>query len=244
MGEALWPGQPALGQGLKTGSSQGPFLRVSGLVGEVHDQGITEPAPATAYFPLRGVAGVTPWGPAYTMTLVVRAPERGVDDLARDVRSALAAVHPLASVREPRPLEAVVARAQLRQTFALWLLALAGVVALVLGAVGLYAVISYTVSRRRAEIGVRMALGADRGRVARGVLRDSLRLMGVGAVAGLAGSLATNRLLRGLLYGVEPQDPVTLGGVVVLLLAVGAAAAWGPARRAAGVSPTEALMSD
>ncbi len=244
LARALWPEQSALGQGLKTGSSQGPFLRVSGTVGEVHDQGLTEPAPGMAYFPLRGVEGVTPWGPARNLTLVVRAPDIGVEALARAVRETMTTLEPLVSVREPRPLEAVVARSQLRQTFALWLLSLAGGIAVILGAVGLYAVIAYTVSKRKAEIGVRMALGADRRGVAGGVLLDSLRLMALGGVLGLGASLASNRLLQGLLYGVEPQDPVTLGAVVVLLGVVGAAAAWIPALRAAGLSPTRALRAE
>ncbi|HSM05101.1 MAG TPA: ADOP family duplicated permease [Longimicrobiales bacterium] len=244
LARSLWPEASVMGQGLKTGSSQGPFLRVSGIVGDVHDQGLTEPAPGMAYFPLRGVDGVTPWGPARNFTLVVRAPDVGVEALARQVRETLTAAEPLVSVREPRPLEAVVAGAQLRQTFALWLLALAGAIAVVLGAVGLYAVISYTVSRRQAEIGVRMALGANRRGVAGQVLLDSLGLMAVGGAVGVVASLASNRLLQGLLYGVEPQDPLTLVAVVGVLAAVGAAAAWIPARRAAGVSPTRALRAE
>ena len=115
--------------------------------------------------------------------------------------------------------------------------------ALVLSAVGLYGVISYLVSQRRGEIGVRIALGAHAAQVARMVMRQSLILTAAGLLIGLAGAFAGTRLLSSLLYGVAPTDPVTLLGGAALLVVVAAAASFGPARRAARVAPADALRS-
>ena len=124
------------------------------------------------------------------------------------------------------------------------LLAIAGGMALVLSAVGIYGVISYTVSQRRGEIGVRMALGAHAGQVGRMVVGQSLRVAGVGIAIGLAGALATTRVMQSLLFNVSPTDPATLAGVTVVLVILGAAAAYVPARRATQVDPVEVLRGD
>jgi ABC-type antimicrobial peptide transport system permease subunit len=118
------------------------------------------------------------------------------------------------------------------------------VVALLLASVGLYGVLSYMVAQRTAEIGLRMALGAQALDVVRGVLKNALGLAGIGAVLGVAGALAVSRLLRSFLFGVSPSDPLTLVGVALLLAAVTVVASYVPARRAASVDPMAALRND
>jgi ABC-type antimicrobial peptide transport system permease subunit len=119
-----------------------------------------------------------------------------------------------------------------------------GLVALALAAAGLYGVVSFLVARRTREIGVRMALGAGRGRVARGVLVFALRLALAGVALGLVGALWLGRFTAGLLYGVAPGDPLPLALAALTLLAVTAGAAWLPARRATRVDPLVAMRAD
>ena len=128
--------------------------------------------------------------------------------------------------------------------FPMLLLALFSAVALVLAAIGVYGVVSYVVSQRTREIGIRMALGARAGQVIRLVLQRSLVPIGAGIVAGVAGSLAASRLLTALLYRVEPGDPVVLGAIVMLLGASAVAACLIPARRAASVDPLVVLRDE
>jgi ABC-type antimicrobial peptide transport system permease subunit len=130
-----------------------------------------------------------------------------------------------------------------RASFIMTLLAIAGSMALLLSAVGIYGVISYLVSQRRAEIGVRMALGARLPQVAGLVLGQSLRLAGVGVAIGLVGAIAGTRLLRSLLFDVSPTDPLVLTTTAVVLVVIAAAASLAPTRRAARIDPVEAMRS-
>ena len=116
--------------------------------------------------------------------------------------------------------------------------------ALLLGVVGLYGVIAYSVSQRTREIGVRMALGAQRNRISGMVLREAMRLIVIGIAAGVAGSLATAGLLRPLLFGIQPWDWTTLAGVALLLAAAAMFASYLPAHRAASVNPVDALRAE
>jgi len=116
--------------------------------------------------------------------------------------------------------------------------------ALLLAAVGLYGVLSYTVAQRTAEIGLRMALGAQASTVVRGVLRSALGLAAIGIALGLAGAFGVTRFLSSFLFGVSPMDPATFAAVAVLLIVVTSVASWVPARRAASVDPVSALRSE
>lgn len=117
-------------------------------------------------------------------------------------------------------------------------------VAVVLASLGLYAVTAYSVRQRTAEIGIRMALGATSGRVLVDVLREGLRLAAIGVLLGLAGALAVTRVLSSFLYGISPTDPLTFGGMTVLLTTMALAASYVPARRAASVDPMTALRCE
>ncbi len=128
-----------------------------------------------------------------------------------------------------------------RTSFTLVMLGIAAAVALALGIVGIYGVISYVVSQRTREIGVRMALGADRRDVSRMVLRQAMILAAVGVVIGLVAAAGLTRLMSSLLFGVEPTDPVTFGVVAALLIAVALVASYLPALRASRTDPLEAL---
>ena len=123
-------------------------------------------------------------------------------------------------------------------------LGLFGILGLVLAAVGIYGVMAYSVARRKREIGIRVALGADKSRVLKLVLRDGMKLAVLGTVVGLLGAAAAAQLVRGLLYNVSALDPTAFIGVPAVLLAVAALAVYVPARRASGVDPIGALKSD
>jgi ABC-type antimicrobial peptide transport system permease subunit len=114
----------------------------------------------------------------------------------------------------------------------------------VLACVGIYGIMAYSVANRRNEIGIRMALGAQAGQVRGMILRESSWLAGAGVVAGVALALMMTRLVKSMLYGIEPYDPATLLGSVLVLMVVALAASWIPARRAAGVQPMEALRHE
>lgn len=160
------------------------------------------------------------------------------------VRKAIAAIDPNQPIANIRPLATVIHESIAQQRFLLLLLGGFAGVALLLAAIGLYGVISYGVTQRTREIGVRMALGADPIAVVRMILRQALRLAGVGVLIGLASGLGLTRLLQKLLYNVEPTDPMTFATVAALLILVAVIAAWLPARRASKIHPVEALRAE
>ena len=125
-----------------------------------------------------------------------------------------------------------------------WMFGIFGVIALVLASIGVYGVLSYSVSQRRQEIGVRVALGAERRDVIRLVVGHGLKLAGAGIVLGVLGALAVTPLIRTLLYNVTPTDPASFGGVATFLLLVALAASYIPARRATAVDPIIALRNE
>ena len=156
-------------------------------------------------------------------------------------RREIAALAPSVPLYDVRPMRERVADAMGYARFSAILLATFAAVALALAALGTYGVVSFGVSQRTREIGVRVALGATRTDVLRLVVGQGLGLAVAGGLLGLAGALTTTRVLRSLLYGVAPSDPGTLASIVVLLVAAVIVASWIPARRAAGVHPAEAL---
>jgi putative ABC transport system permease protein len=161
--------------------------------------------------------------------------------LAADIRRAIAEIDPTQRIGNIRTVDEVVAKTTASSRFDAWLFAFLAGLAMLLTAIGLYGVLSFSVARRTNEIGTRMALGATRGNVLGLVLRQGLMLVGLGLVIGLVGALAVTRALTTLLWGVRPTDPSTFAAVSVVLFAVGLAASYVPARRATKVDPMVAL---
>ena len=147
-------------------------------------------------------------------------------------------------ITEMKTMKEIYEKSMSRTAFTLTLLAVSGGMALLLAAVGIYAVISYAVAQRTREIGIRMALGAQRGNLKMMFVRNGLVWGGIGVAAGLAGAVSLSRLMTALLFDVSPVDPLTYSVVVVGLLAVAAGASYLPARRITRVDPLEALRAD
>jgi len=244
LAEVLWPGEEAIGRTLRCCSVGLGWFRVSGVVERMFDEGLDAPPMQAAFFPLVAPPGAElPWVPR-NVHLVVRAPSRPVPELFPLVRAEVARRDAQVPVTNPRALGEVVETSMARRTFTLALLAVASAMALMLSAVGLYAVVSYVVSHRLGEIGIRMALGAGAGRVARMVVRQSMALVALGVGLGVGLAMATTRALGSLLYEVRPNDPLVLGGVALLLVAIAALASLAPTWRATRVDPARALRSE
>lgn len=241
--ERFWPDENPIGKGVgPNGWRQPPFYRVVGVVGDVHGLALDGPPAIGIYYPIMPIVGSF-WS-ANRMRLVVRAKDGNALGLLDAVRRAIREVDPTIPVANAEMVEAAVDRSTARISFTMLLLATAGIVALALAAIGLYGVISYLVVRRTAEIGVRIALGAQTAEVEALVVGGALRLAAIGIVVGLASAAAVSRILTGLLYEIAPWDVASYGGSVAVLALVAAIASWIPARRAARVSPVEALRSD
>jgi predicted permease len=242
--ERFWPGENPIGKGIgPNGFNTPPFYRVIGVIGDLHGTALDGPPVIGVYYPVVAIPNGHRWYPDASR-LVVRTTHGRPLDLVEDIRRVVAKVDPTIPLANATLMQDRVDRSMARLTFTMSLLMIAGGVAIALAAVGLYGVISYLVVRRTSEIGVRIALGAQAAQVEGMVVGGAVRLGATGLVIGLAGSVASARVLRGLLYGVEPWDPVSYVAAAATLVMVVVVAGWIPARRAARVSPMEALRSD
>ncbi|MBK9411287.1 MAG: ABC transporter permease [Gemmatimonadetes bacterium] len=233
--ERKWfPGERALGKTVIAGGRV--RAEIVGVVGDIRQRSMAEVAVPTMYIHV-------PQNGRVRMNLVVRT--RG-EPLAMVplVREAIRSVDRQQAIGSVFTLDDARHDAVARPRLLMVLMAGFGVLGLSLGALGLYGVLAYLVNLRQREIGVRLALGADRRRVLRMVVGQGVQLAGVGVVLGLAGSLALGRLLAGVLYGVDPADPILLALVALTMLAVAFASSWFPARRAASVDPAVTLRED
>lgn len=239
--ERYWPGASPLGRRVRP--LGGGWYTVVGEVGDVHYDGLEEPANEMVYLPIVTAAQQETGAslPA-ALSLVVRTRAREGEALSA-IRRIVRTLDSTIPTYDEGSLNDLVRDASARARALVVLLAIAGVMTSLLGAVGLYGMMAYSVSIRRRELGVRMALGARPEEVSRIVSLDGVRLAGIGIVIGTACTLATSRLVRGLLYGVSPTDPVTLAATAVAVLVVAFVASWIPARRAAAVHPAESLRA-
>jgi len=230
----MWPNEDAIGKRLKIGGLDGPWRTVVGVTGDVLQAGLDSPHSLQFYLP------ETQWFVDGSMVLVVRtsgAPE----GLVPALRQAVASVDGSAALSKIVDMEQVVSASVGQRSFTLLLLSLFAAVALLLAAVGIYGVVSYFVSMRSQEIGIRMALGARPQDVLKMVLRHGLTLVLSGTVLGLLAGIVSARALMSLLFQVRPADPLTLIAVSLLLIVTAALASYIPARRATKVDPMVAL---
>ena len=234
--KSKWPNENPIGRIIQYGNMDGDLrpYTVVGVVGDVRDQNLAnEPTPTFyAYQPQRQNA-------ASEFHVVMQT----AGDPTSVMASARAIVRQLKPDVPPvlRTMETIVSTSVADRRFVLVLVGVFGVAALVLATLGVYSVISYLVTQRRQEIGVRIALGAQRGDVLSLVLRQGALLAVIGIVVGAVGALFLTRLLKGLVFGVSTTDPVAFGGVIVLLAVVALLASWLPARRATRVDPMNVL---
>ena len=179
-----------------------------------------------------------------SLTFVIRSPRVGSESFLKEVRQAVWSVDANLPIANIHSLNYYYQQSMARTSFTLVMLGLAGAMALLLGAVGLYGVIAYSVSQRKREIGVRMALGARQQEITGMFVRHAVLLAGTGVACGLAAAMALMRLMSSLLFRVSPADPVTYGAVSVGLIATAALASYLPSRRAAKVDPVESLRAE
>ncbi|HYY96897.1 MAG TPA: ABC transporter permease [Pyrinomonadaceae bacterium] len=232
----FWPGADAIGKRIAWGGWQGAdWLTVVGVVADVKDTTLDAEAEPAVYMPIFQL-------PRARENVVFLARTSGdAKELAAGLRREIGAVDEGLPVYDARPMAELVAASVAQRRFATWALAGFAAAALLLAAAGLYGVVSYSVTQRTQEIGVRMALGARAGDIFRLVVGQGLLLAGIGVAVGLGASLALTRVLAGMLFGVSAADPLTFAGVSLLLLAVAFVACLVPARRATKVDPLIAL---
>jgi hypothetical protein len=241
----LW-GNPvaAIGKRIRE-TRQAPWREIVGVVADERDDGVDKPAPAFICWPMlmEGFESGDPFVER-TMSMVVRSSRAGTSGLMKEIGAAVWAVDPNIPLANVRTLQEVFDASLARTSFALVMLAIAGAMALVLGVAGLYGVVSYSVSQRTREIGIRMALGARYDEVTRLFVRHGLSLAAIGIACGLAASLALARLMSSLLFDVSATDWVTYAAVSIGLAAAAVLASYVPARRATHIDPVHALRAE
>jgi putative ABC transport system permease protein len=229
----LWPGEDPTGKRFRFGDTKGPWKTVVGVVGDVLHKGLDASKTLQVYLPEGQFVDSD-------MMLVVRTSNEPAS-LAAAIRAAIAAIDPQAPISGVATMQEVVSASLANQRFGVILFTLFAAVALLLAAFGIYGVISYGVTQRTHEIGIRVALGAKRGEVLALVVGEAMRPALLGAVLGLGAAFGLTRLLAGLLFAVKPADPATFALVFILLIAVSLLACYIPARRAMCVDPVVAL---
>jgi predicted permease len=227
----LWPGENPIGKIVR---ADNPERTVVGVVGDVHHMTLEEGSGNEFYIPMRQTQDFG------TVDLVVRT-SMATAELASRLREALRPIEPDLPTSNLRTMQTMVDRAVSPRRFMVWLLGGFAGFALILASLGIYAVISYSVSQRTQEIGIRMALGASAQALQASILLQTLGLAAIGMVIGICCSWALSKMLSGLLYGVTATDPATFAAMLLLLTAVAALAGYLPARRASRIDPMSAL---
>lgn len=224
-----------------------PWQEVIGVVEDVRHNGVDQKAPETIYF---GAMIQNPYKPgpriqtARAVTFAVHSTNAGTASFLHEVQQAVWSVNANLPIASPQTMEEIYDTSMARTSFTLAMLAIAGGMALLLGIVGIYGVIAYAVAQRRREIGIRLALGAQKRELRWMFVRSALQLTGVGVALGLVAAAGLTQLMKSLLFGISPMDPLTYAAVVGLLGSVAMLASYLPARRAAAVNPVEALRAE
>lgn len=254
----LFPGEDPLGQHLlsaappaRPGGPPAPVpLQIVGIVADTATRTLTETTSGSQIYMPMSIAGgpdippSTLVGPDVSAMYFVLRTAVGPDSLSVAIRRAIDAIDPTLAIAQTRTLQSLVDQASAQMAFTMVLIAIAACVGLTLGVIGIYGVMSYIVSQRTGEIGIRLALGAEPGAVAAMILRQGCTVTGIGTLVGTIVALAGSRLLESLLFGVGPRDPAVFVTTTAVLVMVAVLACWLPARRAARLSPLEALRAD
>jgi predicted permease len=223
-----------------------PWREIVGVAQDVHDDGVHQPAPSTVYWPVQvssqafGIRGYLP----RRAIVALRSGRAGSGSLLAEAAEAVRSVHPTLPLAQVRTLDEVYNQSMDRTSFAVAMLAAAGSMALLLGVIGIYAVISYAVSRRTREIGIRMALGAAEHQIRAFFMRRAAIVAGSGVALGVAAAAGLAQVMSSMLFGVDPLDPITFVVVPLVLVAAALLASYVPARRASRVDPMVALRSE
>jgi ABC-type antimicrobial peptide transport system permease subunit len=221
------------------------WREIVGVVANEYDDGVNQKPPATVYFPLMMTKF---WGddafiyrdPAF----VIRSTRTGSGQLLEDVRRQVWAVAPQSPLNAVKTMDEIYRNSMARTSFTLVMLGISSGMALLLGLIGVYGVISYSVAQRTREIGIRVALGARATAVVAIFVRHGLTLSVIGAVCGLAGAFVAKAKIESLLFGVTPGDPMTYAAVSLGLIAAAVLASYVPSRRAASVNPMDTLRAE
>jgi predicted permease len=234
----------ALGKRIRVGNTD-DWREIIGVAGDTHDDGVNQPAPTSVYWPImmdrfegqkemlhRGIA------------LAIRSPRAGSEAFMTEIQQAVWSLDPELPLANVHTLAYYYAKSMARTSFTLVMLGVAGSMALLLGIVGIYGVISYSVLLRTREIGIRMALGAQRPAITAMFVRDGLWLTGIGAACGLLVAFVSMRLMSSLLFNVSPVDPITYAAITAAVFAAACLACYLPSRRAATVEPVNALRAE
>ena len=239
----LW-GSPQAAIGRRFQEFQGtPWHEVVGVVQDVRENGVDQVSPATVYWPSLMVDSSAPgklgaWRSVY---FAMRSNRAGTQTFINEMQQAVWSVNSNLPVADISTMQDIYSESMARTSFTLVMLAIAGTMALALGILGIYGVISYAVSQRTREIGIRMALGAKKNELVWMFVRSALVLTGVGTAVGLGAAAALMRLMRTLLFGISPLDPVTFIAVPIALVVAAVLASYLPARRTTAIDPVEAL---
>ena len=226
--------------------ASGPWAEVIGVVQNVCENGVDQKAPPTVYWPSLApdFFGPGKLGAIRSVTLVLRSQRAGSESFVRQVQHAIWSANSALPIASVRTMREVYDQSPSRTSFTLVILGIAGAMALILGVVGIYGVLSYTVSQRRREMGIRLALGARQAAVKKMFVLSALLLVGSGAGIGLITAAGLTRLMKSLLFGISPLDPWTYAAVIAVLGLAAVVASYLPARRAANVDPVEILKAD
>jgi putative ABC transport system permease protein len=241
LADTAFAGEDPIGKQLCFTRGQG--ITVIGMAENVHHYGVTENAPPEFYIPIDQAPEPAIGWMAGSAELIVRT-QGATESIAGEIRSLVNRIEPAAPVYKIEAMKARVAETLEERRFTTTLLTSFAALAVFLAAVGIYGVLSCIVTQRSQEIGIRMALGAQRGSVLRMMVGEGLRFAAIGNVVGVAGSLAVARLLRSMLYRVAPTDAATFSACALLILGLAALASYIPARRALRVDPVRAIRTE
>jgi predicted permease len=243
----LW-GDPRAAVGKRIGAALpgSPWREVIGVVEDVRYKGVDQPAPAMVYWPSYGdgIYHGTGKDAIRALTFAIRSERAGTESFLNQVNQAIWSVNPNLAIASVRTMQEVYDKSMARSTFTLVMLGIAGAIALLLGVIGIYGVISYTASQRIREVGIRLALGAQQGELLQMFVQQGLILAAIGVAGGAIAAMMLMRLMKALLFEISPLDPLTYAAVALVLAASACLASYLPARRASQIDPVEALRTE